>query len=368
MLRATEASEAAGVPVVHLSTIAYQWRSHPGSVAKDPGTKSYSVEPAMRAVAEACQRRGHPLRYPASPVSSPTGSTSRSPTPRRPWRWCSFPPTATAPRAWPRWAAAPTRSYSCGCCTAPARPTHTHHRRGARRRVARLPGGLPRHRRRRPAGHPNGLGGGDGWAGPAARGRGGGRAHPARRRHGWGSRADRAGIGGRGPAMAGMPPTEDVYLAWPVSIHEVLAAPIDALLVDVAAAIAAGASRRPGLGWGSAASTPTCVYAWLRTVSARSTRLRRLRRAGAARRRQGGPGRAGGARPALGRAAGPRSHLNPGLARTPEFRVDSALTLPEVPPEVFTEWLQLHRTPRVVPQSRPHLPIQSPHVGADQGH
>ncbi len=57
MLRATEATATAGAPIVHVASIAYQWRSHPGSVAMDPGIKSYSIEPAMRAVAQACDRR-----------------------------------------------------------------------------------------------------------------------------------------------------------------------------------------------------------------------------------------------------------------------------------------------------------------------
>ena len=370
MLRATEASEAAGVPVVHLSTIAYQWRSHPGSVAKDPGTKSYSVEPAMRAVAEACQRRGHPAQVSREPgfVANRIDFALPDPAP------------AVAVVLLPADGDSAACLASLGRSTYPqlqlrllhsageADPTPTtaealdavlHDCRAdylaivaddllatrtdwveAMVGLAQLPG----------VGTVGGL---------------------IRRADGTVGAAGLIGLGSAGvaPAMAGMPPTEDVYLAWPVSIHEVLAAPIDALLVDVAAAIAAGGFAAAGarLGFGGfdadlclrlAADGQRTVYTpyadFVEQAPREGGRVELAEREELVRR--------------WGAQLAHDPYLNPGLARTPEFRVDSALTLPEVPPEVFTEWLQLHRTPRVVPQSRPHLPIQSPHVGADQGH
>ncbi|MFI0432745.1 MAG: glycosyltransferase [Candidatus Nanopelagicales bacterium] len=349
MLRATEVSEADGLPTVHLSTIAYQWRSHPGSVAKDPGTKSYSVEPAMRAVAEACERRGHPARiwredgFVANridfalpdpppdvavvllPAEGDRGACAAS------LGRSTYPQLRVLLGDGGGWTASPEGALTTAealdevlrTCRADYLAVVADDLLATRAdwveamvSLAQLPqvgavGGLIRHT--------------DGTV----------------------AAAGLIGLGSAGaaPAMAGMPPNEGVYLAWPVSIHEVLAAPIDALMVDVAAARAVGGFAAGGarLGFGGfdadlclrlAAGGWRTAYTPYADFIEQAPRERRVvdlpereelvKRWGAELSRD--------------------PYLNPGLARSGQFRVDSALTLPEVPPEVFAEWLERHRT------------------------
>ena len=76
-----EAATAAGRPVAHVATIAYQWRSHPGSVAMNPDVKSYSIEPAMRAVAEACVRSPTRRQSPRRTIAAVPRPSAPSETP-----------------------------------------------------------------------------------------------------------------------------------------------------------------------------------------------------------------------------------------------------------------------------------------------
>lgn len=57
MLRAVEAAQT---DVLAVPILMYQWRSHPLSTAGDDGAKPYAWNNGMKAVAEACQRRGRP--------------------------------------------------------------------------------------------------------------------------------------------------------------------------------------------------------------------------------------------------------------------------------------------------------------------
>jgi hypothetical protein len=159
------------------------------------------------------------------------------------------------------------------------------------------------------------------------------------------SSAGLIGLGSEGtaPAMTGMPPTEEVYLAWPASIHEVLAVPTDVMMVDVRAAREAGGfGADPAFGFfhfgtdlclrlrEAGLSTVFTPYAEFTEQSPRDRHDINLAERAALVRKWSGP-----------LAADP--YFNPGLARSPKFRVDPGLTLPEVPPEVFAEWLTTHR-------------------------
>jgi len=57
MLRATEASPK---PVVHVPFCLYQWRATETSTAKSADTKPYAAQAGIRAVTDACRRRGRP--------------------------------------------------------------------------------------------------------------------------------------------------------------------------------------------------------------------------------------------------------------------------------------------------------------------
>jgi GT2 family glycosyltransferase len=337
MLRATEVSEAEGVPIVHVPTIAYQWRSHPGSVAKDPQVKSYSIEPAMRAVAEACQRRGRPARVWREegivanridftlPVPRPSVRVALLPSGGDPVR-CERalrtgdypdldvvrldrgrPPAAALDEALDR-AAADGVEYLAVVADVleSERPDWV----AAMVSLAQLPevgvvGGLVL--------------------------RGDGRV----------ASAGLVGLGpaGTAPAMAGMPPTEEVYLAWPASIHEVLAVPPDLMMVDVAAAHAVGGFCADDSFAYVHYATDLCLrlrQAGLRTVftpyaefterAVRDARTIDLAE-----------------RSALVRTwsqwLSSDPYVNPGLAHSGQFRVDPEVTLPEVPAELFDAWL-----------------------------
>ena len=55
MLRAVEAAE---LPICHVPISLYQWRAHAASTAQDGDTKPYAATAGMKAVQEACERRG----------------------------------------------------------------------------------------------------------------------------------------------------------------------------------------------------------------------------------------------------------------------------------------------------------------------
>ncbi len=147
------------------------------------------------------------------------------------------------------------------------------------------------------------------------------------------------GSGGVAPAMTGMPPTEHVYLAWPASIHEVLAVSGRAMLLNVAAARSAGgidANTFGFFGWDAdvclrlrehGLTSVFTPYAAFTEQAARTDMAINIRERTALVRRWA---------PLL--AADP--YLNPGLARDGGFRVDPTVTLPEVPPALFDRWLR----------------------------
>lgn len=339
MLRATEASDAAGLPVVHVPTIAYQWRSHPGSVAKDPGVKSYSIEPAMRAVAQACERRGRPAR-----VWRETGIVANR---------IDFALPEPRPRVLV--AVLPAGGDADRC----ERALRTGDYPGLR--VARLADdGRP------PAvaldellaaaeadylavvaddldsDRPDWVAAMVSLAQLPEVGVVGGLVLTSEGRV---SSAGLIGLGSAGTAaaMAGMPPTEEVYLAWPASIHEVLAVPTDVMMVDVAAAREVGGfGADPAFGFfhfgtdlclrlrEAGLTTVFTPYAEFTEQAPRDRHEIDLAERSALVRKWSGP-----------LSADP--YFNPGLARSPQFRVDPALTLPEVPPELFDEWLATHR-------------------------
>lgn len=339
MLRATQAAAAAGRPVAHVPTIAYQWRSHPGSVAMNPEVKSYSIEPAMRAVAEACARRGTPARVWREPGIVANRIDFDLPEP----------PPSVAVVVWPdggdpvrcrtavevgtdypnlqltahldghQWTIhdlaallVSTDAEYVMCLSDRLAPT----RRDwvtAMVGVAQLPevgvvGGLVLDL----AGRVESAG------------------------------AVGIGAGGAAPAMRGMPPTEDVYLAWPASIHEVLVTPGTAMLLDVAAVRVAGGIDTAAFAaafW----DTDLCLrmrehgYGTVFTPYAVFTAHAPQPADGIVEREH---------RQLLERWGGQLCadpYLNPGLARDPAFRVDPDLVSPEIPPELFAHWLQSGR-------------------------
>ena len=339
MLRATEQSHAAGKDVVHLPALTYQWRSHGGSVAKNPGVKSYSVAAAMRAVSEACQRRGTPARVWREPGSVPNRIDFALPTP--------LPSVAVVLR--------PVGGDRKACLASLTRGGYP-----ALTVLPESPGGIP-----------------DGVIFDAAL-RNCGADYLAivaddliATRLDWveamvrlaglddvgvvgglvldpDSRIVSAGLLGAGaagiaPAMAGEPFSERSYLSWPASIHEVLAAPADAMLVDVAAAKVVG-----GFDTGMLAAQYSDVDICLRLRQQGDTCVFtpyaqfQLQRA-----RPRNPEVTPMERDALvGRWAEQLTrdpYLNPGLVRSPGFRVDPRIWLPEVPPELFARWLESQR-------------------------
>ena len=339
MLRATELSQSRGQAVVHLPALTYQWRSHGGSVAKNPGVKSYSVAAAMRAVSEACDRRGTPARVWREPGSVPNRIDFALPAP--------LPTVAVVLR--------PVGGDRQACMASLTQGGYP-----ALKVLPPSPPGIP-----------------DGVIFDAAL-RSCGTDYLAiiaddlmATRLDWveamvrlceladvgvvgglvldtDERIVSAGLLGAGAAgvtaaMAGETFSEFSYLSWPASIHEVLAAPADALLIDVAEATAAG-----GFDTGMLAAQYSDVDICLR-----------LRQHGDAcvftpyarfelqRERPRKPEVTPMERDALvGQWAEELTrdpYLNPGLVRSPGFRVDPRIWLPEVPPELFARWLANQR-------------------------
>ena len=64
MLRMTEASNK---PIVHIPLALYQWRAHPKSTARTSTAKPYTATAGIKAVSEACQRRGTPAEVSFEP-------------------------------------------------------------------------------------------------------------------------------------------------------------------------------------------------------------------------------------------------------------------------------------------------------------
>lgn len=339
MLRATEASEAAGLPVVHLPTIAYQWRSHPGSVAKDPDVKSYSIEPAMRAVAQACERRGRPAKVWREPgiVANRIDFAVAEPVPqvevvvlddraaRTPAAGAgSSDPVGSYPNAVVHRVTATAEhppaevlQAALDNCEAPYLVVLSSELVPQRDdwimamvNLAQLPevgvvGGLLLTA-----------------AGDVAA-------------------AGLIGLGSAGtaPAMAGMPPTEEVYLAWPASIHEVLAVDSAAMMVDVAAARSAGGfTAHPEFGYFHY-GTDLCLRLRQAGLTTVFTPYAEFRFTGPETSPQVDLAQRSALVARWGQVLAADPYFNPGLARSPQFRVDPTLTLPEVPPAVFDSWL-----------------------------
>ena len=339
MLRATELSLSRGQAVVHLPALTYQWRSHGGSVAKNPGVKSYSVAAAMRAVSEACDRRGTPARVWREPGSVPNRIDFALPTP--------LPTVAVVLR--------PVGGDRTMCIASLTRGGYP-----ALKVMPPSPPGMP-----------------DGVIYDAAL-RNCGTDYLAiitddlvATRLDWVEAMVRlceladvgvvgglvldtderivsagllgAGAAGVAAAMAGEAFSEFSYLSWPASIHEVLAAPADAMLIDVAAAKQAG-----GFDTGMLAAQysdvdmclrlrqqgDACVFTPYARFQLQHERPRK-------------PEVTPMERDALvGRWAEELTrdpYLNPGLVRSPGFRVDPRIWLPEVPPELFARWLENQR-------------------------
>ncbi|MDQ1246113.1 MAG: hypothetical protein QG597_480 [Actinomycetota bacterium] len=339
MLRATEASAAAGVPVVHVPTIAYQWRSHPGSVAKDPGVKSYSIEPAMRAVAQACQRRGRPARVwrEAGIVANRIDFALPGPRPRvvvvilpvggdadrceAALRTTDYPglevvrvpDDGRAPAAGLDEVLATTAADFLAV-VADDLDADRHDWVAAMVGLAQLP----------EVGAVGGLvlesGGSVASAGLVG-----------------------LGSAGTAPAMAGLPPTEEVYLAWPASIHEVLAVPVDVMMVDVVASRAVG-------GFGADPAFAFFHFGTDLCLRLREVGLGTVFTPYAEFSEQAPRMRYDVALDERSALVAKWSHwlssdpyMNPGLARSGQFRVDPELTFPEVPPVLFDTWLATHR-------------------------
>ena len=339
MLRATEAATSAGRPVAHVATIAYQWRSHPGSVAMNPDVKSYSIEPAMRAVAEACVRRGTPARVWREP-----GIVAN----RVDFELPPEPPAVTV-------LILPDGGDPTRCAAAVAAGTDfpqlsvINQIAGQRPTIDDLASLLTStdadyvmclSDRLEPV-RADWVTAMVGLANLPEVGSVGGLVLDLAGRV---ESAGAVGIGAGGvaAAMRGMPPTEDVYLAWPASIHEVLATPGTAMLLDVAAVRAVGGLRHddfPAAYWDTdlclrlraagigTVFTPYAVFTAHALPPSGGIVEREHRRL---LQRWGGH-----------LCADP--YLNPGLARDPAFRVDPNLVSPEIPVELFARWLQSGR-------------------------
>lgn len=340
MLRATEAAADAGQDAVHIPALTYQWRSHGGSVAKNPGVKSYSVEAAVRAVTDACERRGTPARIWREPGSVPNRIDFSLPTPlpsvsvlllprggnstlcRESMCVDVYPDLTVLPDADPNLPDGVVMDHALRTCNtdflAIVADDLVALRRDWVEAMVRL-------------------------AVQAGVGAVGGLVlDPDERVISSGLLG--AGAAGVAPAMSGIPFSERSYLAWPASIHEVLAVSNDAMMIDVQAALEVGGFdtgmlaaqysdvdiclrlRQAGL---DSVFTP---YARFQTVSERAED------------RQVTPTE----RDALVRTWAAEltrdPYLNPGLVRSPAFRVDPRIWLPEVPPELFQHWLEAQRT------------------------
>lgn len=338
MLRATEASGSAGVPIVHLPTIAYQWRSHSGSVAKDPGVKSYSIEPAMRAVEQACLRRGQPAKVWREPgrvanridfdlgdelpavcvaILPAGGNAELCAGVLDSGDYANLTVTVAAghPQS-PAEALDEVLASTEATYLAVVADT-CEARRGDWVKAMVCLASVPE---------------------VAAVGA------LILRPDGAVAAAGHIGLGSAGvaAALAGGEPTESAYLAWPASIHEVLSVPGRAMLVDAAAARAVGGfaadPRFAFIGWDvdlclrlreQDLATVFTPYAEFIDHSGDDLDARRI----ALRERTELV-----AKWAHWLSSDP--YLNPGLARSPQFRVDPTLTPPEVPQQLFAEWLR----------------------------
>lgn len=79
MLRAVEASSA---PVEHVPAVLYQWRAHETSTAKSLDAKPHAAIAGVKAVTEACQRRGHPAHVEFEPATGHYRVDFEIPSPR----------------------------------------------------------------------------------------------------------------------------------------------------------------------------------------------------------------------------------------------------------------------------------------------
>lgn len=340
MLRATEVAAESNQDAVHIPALTYQWRSHGGSVAKNPGVKSYSVEAAVRAVADACTRRGTPARIWREPGSIPNRIDFRIPHPppkvallllprggdkalcRNSLCTDAYPDITVLPDADPTLPDGVVMDEALRNCEADFLVVVADDLVALRRdwveAMVRLAvqaevgvvGGLV-------------LDSDDRVISAGLLG---------------------AGAAGVAPAMAGIPFSERSYLAWPASIHEVLAVTSDAMMVDVKAALAVG-----GFNTGMLAAQYSDVDICLRLRDAGLDSVftpyaRFKTNVDREEERQVTPTE----RDALVRTWAAQltrdPYLNPGLVRSPAFRVDPRIWLPEVPPELFQSWLETQRT------------------------
>lgn len=301
MLRASEVA-----PVLHVPVLGYQWRSHPGSVAGDPNVKSYSIERALEAVRQACERRGTPARVWREPGLVPNRIDFDLPSPVPEVRVVRV--VAGAPL---------DVAALVSSCPAPylvvladdLDPVQDDWL-DAMLRLATLPevgivGALVTDAR----GVIDSVG--------------------------------LVGVGtGLAPAWRGVALRPDLYHCLPTSIHEVLAVAPDAFMVDVAAAREAGAREVAPGPWSSAELSLRLREAGLASACTPYARFQRPQVS---------------AWPAVGldqrealtsrwaEALAHDPYLHPGLVRSGSFTVDPAVWLPEVPTSVFRAWLEAGR-------------------------
>ena len=341
MLRATEASEAADRPIVHVPSIAYQWRSHPGSVAKDPGIKAYSVSPAMRAVAQACERRGRPARVWREPGFVANRIDFDLPSPRPSVEVAVLPRNGDAGRS--------IASFR----TDPLPGCDVDRRRSAAAAGGRLQRILAECRADVLVVLADDLDATrDDWLTamvslltlPEVSAVGGLLLTPA----GLVAAAGYVGVGAAGvaPAMAGRAPPR--RSTWPGRRASTRCWRCPALPPPTT-------SRRCGRRAASSTARTCCIRAGTlmracgcaRPAGPPSSPPRPVPTAARAscafRCRRHHRRRPRGTRAALAEGTDRRPYLNPGLARTSAFDVDPGLLLPEVPAELFDTWLLSHR-------------------------
>ena len=75
------AAEVATTPVTAIPLTLYQWRSHPASTAGDDDPKPYAWDAGLRAVTEACERRGRPAAVSVDPATNHYRMSFRLPSP-----------------------------------------------------------------------------------------------------------------------------------------------------------------------------------------------------------------------------------------------------------------------------------------------
>jgi len=335
MLRATEATEADGQSVLHVPALTYQWRSHGGSVAKNPGVKSYSVERAITAVSQACERRGTPARVWREPGEIPNRIDFDLPDPLptvavllldrggdrdRCQRslMTGYPnlsvmsPGQDGPR---------TVLEAVATTNAPYLAVIADDLDSIRGDWASAMLSLV---------HQPGIGAVTGLVLDSD------------------DRIISSGLVGLGSegvqgAMAGARFSPYLYLAWANSIHEVFAASTDAMMLDVAE-IRSCLSAEPDLGQQRRVDVDLSLALRSRGQRVVFTPYARFV-AQSPRRWHRRPTPA--ERAALVRRWGAElaadPYLNPGLARSAGFRVDPHVWVPEVPPELFRDWLAAGR-------------------------